>query len=263
MSTPPTSFSGPHWPDPQSEIYDEKGGSLVDQTTGSFAQQLFSQVTSTANDEIFDREVAEINQHISGTSHSAHFSHPQTATTHWLQPEKGEVYSGEVLNGCYHGKGTLTLSDGDSYIGNFQFGAFHDKGTYHCSDGTLFEGIFAAGKRHGKGILTFTNGDSYQVNYQDNKLIEKKPLHIQTKKIATPTAATLPPVEEVKVKALPPKKKKSAAPPIAPQPPIASIQTKEEASFVQLLINMVVNNLNSTNRFVGKLLKKSHENNPT
>lgn len=52
----------------------------------------------------------------------------------------GDKYTGEFLNGQFHGKGIYTYANGDKYEGEFMNGKFTGKGTFTCSNGKQFTG---------------------------------------------------------------------------------------------------------------------------
>jgi hypothetical protein len=52
----------------------------------------------------------------------------------------GDKYTGEFLNGQFHGKGIYTYANGDKYEGEFIDGKFTGKGTFTCSNGRQFKG---------------------------------------------------------------------------------------------------------------------------
>ena len=51
----------------------------------------------------------------------------------------GDHYSGEFMNGFFHGLGVLVHSDGGKYEGSFELGRYHGHGIYTHSDRTKYE----------------------------------------------------------------------------------------------------------------------------
>jgi hypothetical protein len=48
------------------------------------------------------------------------------------------------------------------YEGGFDAGIFDGKGRYHCAaEGTVFDGMYAQGKRQGRGRLVSTLGNVF------------------------------------------------------------------------------------------------------
>lgn len=82
----------------------------------------------------------------------------------------GDVYNGEWRRGVKHGAGKLTVArrrredefEGvKQYTGEFVNGKFHGMGACEYMDGTEYSGGFQDGKRHGNGVLVRPNGDRY------------------------------------------------------------------------------------------------------
>ena len=78
------------------------------------------------------------------------------------------VYTGDVLNGKRHGKGTCTWHTGSVYEGKWQNDKRHGKGKYTWSDGTVYEGEWKDGIRNGRGKETFADGAVYEGEWKDD-----------------------------------------------------------------------------------------------
>lgn len=52
----------------------------------------------------------------------------------------GDKYTGEFVNGQFHGKGIYTYANGDKYEGEFVNGKFTGRGNFTCSNGKRFSG---------------------------------------------------------------------------------------------------------------------------
>ena len=103
-----------------------------------------------------------------------------------------KVYTGEILNGQRHGKGTQIWNDGAKYEGSWKndqtsgFGVFyhidgdvykgyweHDQangeGVYIGSDGRRFEGNWVNNVKEGYGQEQWKDGSSYKGNFHNDK----------------------------------------------------------------------------------------------
>ncbi|MCC0062232.1 MAG: hypothetical protein H6885_12795 [Rhodobiaceae bacterium] len=98
-----------------------------------------------------------------------------TGTLTWREPgsraydETARVatYSGEVLNGHPHGKGTYTHRSGVSYAGRWEGGLMHGQGRLFLPNGDQYSGGFAHGKPDGDGIYIDATGTIYQGRFAD------------------------------------------------------------------------------------------------
>lgn len=81
----------------------------------------------------------------------------------------GDNYSGEWINGSRSGYGTYTWANGDTYVGYWVDSQRVGEGTFTWADGTVYEGDWQNGKRTGTGTMTFTNGNTYVGAYVDGK----------------------------------------------------------------------------------------------
>jgi hypothetical protein len=66
----------------------------------------------------------------------------------------GDVYSGELKNGFYHGQGKLTLPDGAVYEGQFADGLRHGCGVWRAAAGWSYEGDRERGVISGRGRMS-------------------------------------------------------------------------------------------------------------
>jgi len=82
--------------------------------------------------------------------------------------EDGNIYSGEFLNGKYHGHGKLIFNDGQVYEGAWASGKMHGKGKITWPEGDVYEGDFLYGDRHGQGSFSWASGAYYEGNYLNN-----------------------------------------------------------------------------------------------
>jgi hypothetical protein len=70
----------------------------------------------------------------------------------------GRQYSGEWLDGKFHGHGTYTWPNGGRYTGAYKNGLKHGSGVYEWADGNKYDGEFKLGRRHGKGLQLNEDG---------------------------------------------------------------------------------------------------------
>ena len=90
-----------------------------------------------------------------------------------IQYSDGCIYTGEVVNGKRHGRGTLTWSNGDIYEGDWKGDKRTGKGKYTWSNGDIYEGDFVDGNCTGKGKYTWSNGDIYEGDFVDGNCTGK------------------------------------------------------------------------------------------
>jgi len=80
----------------------------------------------------------------------------------------GDEYFGELnKEDEFHGKGTLTFSDGQTYTGSWKNDLNHGKGIYTWPSGDTYDGDWKNGNEHGKGIYTWHNGNKYIGEYKN------------------------------------------------------------------------------------------------
>jgi len=77
------------------------------------------------------------------------------------------VYSGEVKNGLFNGKGKLVWRNGDEYQGNFVDGLMSGEGHKKLASGEEYTGAFKRGLYDGKGKLLDSTGDRYEGNFEN------------------------------------------------------------------------------------------------
>jgi hypothetical protein len=68
------------------------------------------------------------------------------------------TYSGEFVDGEFHGQGTYKYNNGDGYTGDFVEGKFHGQGTYKYNGGDVYKGGFIKGQKYGYGVITSPSG---------------------------------------------------------------------------------------------------------
>lgn len=94
----------------------------------------------------------------------------ETFTGNTTREEETGTYTGELVYGLKHGKGTFVFKNGDKYTGDFDSGLFHGKGTYVWADGTTYTGDYVSDKRTGKGTMTWSNGNTYTGDFVEDKI---------------------------------------------------------------------------------------------
>ncbi|MCQ2539600.1 MAG: TIR domain-containing protein [Acetatifactor sp.] len=82
----------------------------------------------------------------------------------------GSTYTGERVNGKYHGYGVYCFASGAKYEGEFYEGQIHGRGTYYYTSGSRYEGEFVAGKKCGVGTMYYGDGRLYEGEYKDDKI---------------------------------------------------------------------------------------------
>lgn len=80
------------------------------------------------------------------------------------------TYSGDLVDGIRHGRGTLTFANGDSYEGEFISGFRHGRGVFTSERGTLnYDGEWRRGYRHGSGKERWLrSGDRYEGEFAND-----------------------------------------------------------------------------------------------
>ena len=79
------------------------------------------------------------------------------------------VYTGDMVDGCYHGEGTFVWNEGNVYSGEWKWNLRHGKGTLSWANGTVYTGDFADGERTGQGTLTWADGTVYTGSFENGK----------------------------------------------------------------------------------------------
>ena len=95
------------------------------------------------------------------------------AKTETIRYNDGRVYTGQVVNGRRHGRGTLTWPSGDIYEGDWRDDKQNGKGKYTWPDGTIYEGDFVNGNFTGKGKYTWSSGNVYEGDFVDGNFTGK------------------------------------------------------------------------------------------
>ena len=81
----------------------------------------------------------------------------------------GTVYEGSWKDGMWDGQGTLRYPDGDIYTGHFKQHEKEGEGTYLYADGAKYEGEWSHDMFNGKGRLLFSDGGVYEGFWKDDK----------------------------------------------------------------------------------------------
>ena len=76
----------------------------------------------------------------------------------WLE----EVYTGELRNGEFDGRGKIVYATGSSYDGMFRNGKREGVGTFNYRNGTRYQGEWRHGERDGQGKMRWANGATYE-----------------------------------------------------------------------------------------------------
>ena len=71
------------------------------------------------------------------------------------------VYSGDMADGHFEGKGTFTFNTGEVYKGAWRKGVMEGTGSLQYPSIGKYKGSYSDGKRSGQGTFTWRNGDSY------------------------------------------------------------------------------------------------------
>lgn len=81
-----------------------------------------------------------------------------------------DYYSGDFLNGYYHGRGKHFSGTGTVYEGDFVFGRRHGQGKMEYPTGDTYDGDWVEDVRHGQGTyVERKTGNKYVGGYKDGK----------------------------------------------------------------------------------------------
>ncbi|MCD8255188.1 MAG: hypothetical protein LUC36_06570 [Oscillospiraceae bacterium] len=78
------------------------------------------------------------------------------------------TYTGDWVNGHWHGEGIEVWDNGQSYTGQFASDARSGEGTLTKSDGTIYEGSFVDDAFCGEGVIYFTDGTRLEGTFTDD-----------------------------------------------------------------------------------------------
>jgi len=90
-----------------------------------------------------------------------------------LTAPNGDRYTGEVLNGKPHGKGTYIYKNGERYDGEFRGGKRNGQGIFTFTSGARFEGGWKDSLKHGKGKYSFASGHWEEGEWENDKQIKR------------------------------------------------------------------------------------------
>ena len=65
-------------------------------------------------------------------------------------------------------QGAVRFADGSLYTGELVDGVQHGKGTYKSAVGTFYDGEWVRGKRHGAGTERYPIGNTYEGTWQED-----------------------------------------------------------------------------------------------
>lgn len=80
----------------------------------------------------------------------------------------GDAYVGDFFEGRMCGQGTLTLNNGFTYDGQWKDDHFEGRGTLTYPNGIIYEGQFKNGMKNGKGEIRYPNGAKYYGGWLDD-----------------------------------------------------------------------------------------------
>jgi hypothetical protein len=112
------------------------------------------------NTSILDITSITVTADASGNKQETPSDNKRTGYFVYTWPD-GRQYSGDWLDGKFHGQGTYTWPNGGRYAGAYKFGLKHGTGIYEWADGNKYDGEFKHGKRHGKGLQLNEDGSVF------------------------------------------------------------------------------------------------------
>lgn len=110
--------------------------------------------------------LAALGGYVAAGKHIAYLVHPPDA----VLPDGGR-YAGEVRDGRFHGRGTITWPDGNRYEGQFVDGQYEGEGRSESPYGAYYEGEFQDGMRHGEGVARSRYGDTYEGTWREGEIV--------------------------------------------------------------------------------------------
>lgn len=75
---------------------------------------------------------------------------------------RANSYTGQVLDGLFHGVGTFYYGDNERYEGEFTYGKREGHGRFYYADGSIYDGEWVDDKIKGKGTAYFASGNVYE-----------------------------------------------------------------------------------------------------
>jgi hypothetical protein len=100
----------------------------------------------------------------------------------------GSSYTGDFLNGKFHGRGTYVWADGKKYTGGFKNDQRSGRGTYTWPNGASYTGEWENGKKSGYGIYTFSEGKK-QAGIWENDTLSQEMEVAEVQKLLLPEKA--------------------------------------------------------------------------
>ncbi|GBG33283.1 Phosphatidylinositol 4-phosphate 5-kinase 1 [Hondaea fermentalgiana] len=102
--------------------------------------------------------------------YTGEFSHDRMTGTGCFTTNPGtvlqEVYEGDILDGCRHGRGKFTDKSGAVYEGDWLKNKRHGQGRFDDCAGFCYEGAFVNDAFSGRGIATYPDGSCYRGDWQ-------------------------------------------------------------------------------------------------
>jgi hypothetical protein len=106
----------------------------------------------------------------------------------------GANYTGDFLNGKFHGQGTYLWADGKHYTGEFKNDKRNGLGTYTWANGASYTGEWENGNKAGYGIYTFPDG-SKNIGLWENGTLSQKMEESEIEKFLAPRQKQALPAE--------------------------------------------------------------------
>jgi len=82
---------------------------------------------------------------------------------------KGEKYTGEFLDGNFHGNGVFVGGNGRKYVGGYKNHKRHGQGEYTYINGDKYIGEWKKHKYYGQGVYIYANGERYIGGWKKKK----------------------------------------------------------------------------------------------
>lgn len=81
----------------------------------------------------------------------------------------GATYTGQFLDGKYHGLGVYVWPTGKKFVGRWEQGVKNGHGLYTWPSGKKYDGEYKNGMKHGYGRMQWPDGQMYSGAWLDNK----------------------------------------------------------------------------------------------
>eukprot|EP01034_Spumella_vulgaris_P023514 gene23514-29736_t len=83
-----------------------------------------------------------------------------------MTADRRVIYTGDWLDGCFHGVGTYYFGNGDSYTGDWRESSRQGRGEYIFRNGCRYSGDWRDNKRAGRGLFVWPDESFYDGDWE-------------------------------------------------------------------------------------------------